>query len=113
MTSTCEIGASNMNLEMTIFQLITHSGDAKSSLFEAIHFAKEGNFKEAEAKIEAAESQLAMAHKIQTGLIQTEAQGEKTEVSLLLIHAQDHLMNAIMFKDLTKELIELYSRTAV
>lgn len=102
-----------MNLEMTIFQLITHSGDAKSSLFEAIHLAKEGKFLEASEKIEAAEAQLAAAHKIQTGLIQSEAQGEKTEVSLLLIHAQDHLMNAIMFKDLAKELVELYMRTAI
>lgn len=99
-----------MNLEMTIFQLITHSGDAKSLLFEAIQLAKQGDHEAAQEKIKAAEEHLGMAHKEQTGLIQNEAQGQKTEVSLLLIHAQDHLMNAIMFKDLAKELVEVYSR---
>lgn len=99
-----------MNLEMTIFQLITHSGDAKSLLFEAIQLAKSGEINSANEKIEAAEGHLAEAHKIQTGLIQSEARGEKTEVSLLLVHAQDHLMNAIMFKDLSKEMIDLHKR---
>lgn len=97
-----------MNLEMIIFKLITHSGDAKSLLFEAIQLAKTGDFKGAEEKIEQAEEQLSMAHKEQTTLIQTEAQGNATEVSLLLIHAQDHLMNTIMFKDLAKEFVEIY-----
>ncbi len=99
-----------MNLEMTIFQLITHSGDAKSLLFEAIQHAKTGDASGAQEKIEKAEEHLAMAHKEQTGLIQMEAQGKPAEVSLLLIHAQDHLMNAIMFKDLAKELVEVYTR---
>ncbi len=97
-----------MNLEMIIFQLITHSGDAKSLLFEAIQLAKTGDFTGADEKIEQAEEHLGMAHKEQTKLIQTEAQGNATEVSLLLIHAQDHLMNTIMFKDLAKEFVEIY-----
>ena len=29
---------------------------------------------------------------------------------MLLIHAQDHLMNAITFRDLAQEMIELYER---
>lgn len=101
-----------MNLEMTIFQLITHSGDAKSLLFEAIQLAKAGDLAGANAKVEAAEAKLGEAHQVQTGLIQSEAQGNPTEVSLLLIHAQDHLMNTIMFKDLSKELVEVYGRLA-
>ncbi|EAG9877164.1 PTS lactose/cellobiose transporter subunit IIA, partial [Listeria monocytogenes] len=48
------------------------------------------------------------AHHSQTSLIQGEARGEKAEVSLLLVHAQDHLMNAITFKDLAKEIVDLY-----
>lgn len=99
-----------MNLEMIIFQLITHSGDAKSLLFEAIQLAKTGDKQGAEDKIAKAEEHLGMAHKEQTTLIQNEAQGNLTEVSLLLIHAQDHLMNTIMFKDLAKEFVELYGR---
>lgn len=99
-----------MNLEIIIIQIITHSGDAKSLLFEAIQLAKTGDLKGAEEKIVKAEEHLSLAHKEQTALIQTEAQGKPMEVTLLLVHAQDHLMNAIMFKDLAKEFVELYSR---
>lgn len=51
---------------------------------------------------------LRMAHKIQTGLIQEEAGGSKQEITILMIHAQDHLMNAMTVKDLAAEFIELY-----
>ncbi|STY42998.1 Lactose-specific phosphotransferase enzyme IIA component [Listeria grayi] len=55
-----------------------------------------------------ADDALLEAHHSQTALIQGEARGDRTEVSLLLVHAQDHLMNAITFKDLAKEIVELY-----
>jgi cellobiose PTS system EIIA component len=48
------------------------------------------------------------AHHIQTSLIQQEIRGEKVEISLLMIHAQDHLMNAITMKDLATEVVDLY-----
>ncbi|MDR4151396.1 hypothetical protein FO584_33655, partial [Bacillus thuringiensis] len=46
----------------------------------------------------------------QTERIQSEARGEKTEVSVLLIHAQDHSMNAITVKELAAEFIDLYKK---
>lgn len=97
-----------MDLEMTIFTIITHSGDARSSSMEAITHAKEGEFEQAQRCIEEAENKLSMAHKEQTKLIQAEAQGEKHDISLLLIHAQDHLMNAMTIKDMANEFVELY-----
>ncbi|SKC37422.1 PTS lactose/cellobiose transporter subunit IIA [Maledivibacter halophilus] len=97
-----------MDVEMTIFTIITHSGDARSSSMEAITHAKEGEFEQAQRCIEEAENKLSMAHKEQTKLIQAEAQGEKHDISLLLIHAQDHLMNAMTIKDMANEFVELY-----
>lgn len=99
-----------MNLEMTIFQIITHSGDAKSILFEAIEHAKSGNQVDAEAKVSEAKEKILLAHKEQTSLIQGEAGGQKSEISLLMIHAQDHLMNTILFKDLATEIIDLHRK---
>ncbi len=96
--------------EMIIFGLITSSGNAKSFAMEAIQHAKEGEFDEARAAIKSAEDALNEAHKTQTSLIQQEARGEKVEVSVLLIHAQDHLMNAIMLKDLAIEFVDLYEK---
>lgn len=97
-------------MEETIFGLISHSGDAKSLLMEAIGEAKEGKFEKAKKKIKAASEKLNLAHQVQTSLIQSEAGGEKQEASLLLIHAQDHLMNAILLKDLATEFIDLYKK---
>lgn len=96
-------------MEEMIFQLITYSGGAKSSLLEGIQIAKTGDIVKAKAKIAEAEAELALAHKTQTQLIQNEAGGQATPVSLLLIHAQDHLMNAILLKDLANEFIDLYA----
>lgn len=96
--------------EIIVFGLITSSGNAKSHALEAIQLAKAGNFKAARQSISAAEDALGEAHKTQTGLIQSEARGDKTELSILLVHAQDHLMNAILMKDLAIEFIELYER---
>lgn len=96
--------------EMIVFGLITASGSAKSHSMEAIQFAKSGEFEEAENSIVEAEKALAEAHKTQTTLIQSEARGEGVKVSILLVHAQDHLMTAMLMKDLASEFVDLYKK---
>lgn len=95
-------------LQSHIFKLILHGGNGRSSAMEAITAAKEGNFLEAKEKLKQAGEELNQAHHIQTSLIQGETRGENNEISLLMIHAQDHLMNAITVKDLSTEFVELY-----
>jgi len=99
-----------MVMEHIVFTIISYSGDARSSAMEAIQFAKIGDFEKAEIKLKDATEKLALAHKEQTQLIQAEAGGERSEISLLLIHAQDHLMNAMTIKDMANEFIELYRK---
>lgn len=94
----------------TIMGLIMHSGDAKSDALEAISAAKTGDFETAEDKIAAAGEAIEEARKIQSNLLTHEASGDKVDISLLLTHGQDHLMNAITFKDLAIEVIEVYKR---
>ncbi|EEL48472.1 Lichenan-specific phosphotransferase enzyme IIA component [Bacillus cereus Rock3-44] len=77
---------------------------------EAIDYAKRGEFEEADAKLQDALQELQEAHCLQTDLIQREAGGEKTEITLLMVHAQDHLMNAITVKELATEFVELYKK---
>lgn len=101
------------NLEEVVFQIILHGGNGKSSAMEAIAAAKQGDFSAARKKIQEAGEALNQAHHIQTSLIQSEIRGEKNEISLLMIHAQDHLMNAIMLKDLATEFVDLYEYVAV
>ncbi|MCH4168413.1 MAG: PTS lactose/cellobiose transporter subunit IIA [Streptococcaceae bacterium] len=99
--------SSEIDLE-SIMGLIIFGGNAKSDAMEAIQAAKKGDFVLANEKILAAEQSLIEAHHSQTGLLSDEAKGNKKEVSLLAVHSQDHLMTAITFTDLTKEIVELY-----
>lgn len=96
-----------MNYEETIMGIIMHGGNARSLAMEAIRLARHGDDKESKALLEQSDGELNKAHQIQTNLIQSEVRGEKIEVSLLMVHAQDHLMNAMTVYDLAKEIIEL------
>lgn len=99
-----------MDMEKVVFHIILHGGNARSLAMEAISLAKSGDFQKAEQKLEEAGKEVSEAHKTQTKLIQQEAGGERTEVSLLLVHAQDHLMNALTIKDMADEFIDLYKK---
>lgn len=94
-----------MDREQVVFSIILHAGDARSHALEALRYAREQKFAEADESIAQAKQQLIAAHHIQTDLLQAEARGEKQEINLLLIHAQDHLMTAILAKDLIEEMI--------
>ncbi|WP_366925257.1 PTS lactose/cellobiose transporter subunit IIA [Listeria monocytogenes] len=61
-------------------------------------------FELAEEKISEAEQSIVEAHHSQTGLLTEEAKGNHMEVTLLTVHSQDHLMTAMTFTDLAKEL---------
>lgn len=99
-----------MEAEQVAFSIIINAGDARSHAFEALRYAREQKFTEAAESIAQAKTQLIAAHRIQTDLLQGEARGEKQEINLLLIHAQDHLMNAILAKDLIEEMILLLKK---
>lgn len=102
------VRSEDMDYEMMIFTMIANSGEAKSLCMEAIGYAKKGEFEEAERCIEEANSKLSLSHESQTSLIQAEAQGNAAKLSLLMIHAQDHLMNTITIRDLAGEFIDMY-----
>ncbi|MGX7715768.1 PTS lactose/cellobiose transporter subunit IIA [Enterococcus faecalis] len=96
------------NLE-AIMGLIMYGGNAKSDAMEAIAAANRG-FELADKKIADAEESLVHAHHSQTGMLTEEAKGNNMQVTLLTVHSQDHLMTAIAFTDLAKEIIDLYRR---
>lgn len=96
------------NMEEIIFSIIVHSGNAKSMLNEALQHAQDDNFKEAFSLIEEVNKELGEAHKIQTSIIQEEARGGKIQVSILFVHAQDHLMTTLSEKTLITHMINLY-----
>ena len=77
---------------------------------EVITLAKRGEFEKARELIRMADEELGYAHSSQTSLIQGEAANDQIYFSLLLVHAQDHLMTTMTFKDLAVELIEIHKK---
>ncbi|MBC1998234.1 PTS lactose/cellobiose transporter subunit IIA [Listeria marthii] len=96
--------------ELQSFKIISSAGDASSLFLKAIQHAEKSEFDKAEECIKQANQSLKDAHHVQTALIQEESGGDAKEVSLLLIHAQDHLMNAFVYCDLVKSVLNLYKR---
>lgn len=89
--------------------LIINAGNAKAFAVEAITCAKNGDFEGAKAN---ADQALVEAHNTQTGMLTQEAQGNHVNVTLLTVHSQDHLMNAITFLDLARDLVDVYEKVA-
>lgn len=94
-------------LELIIMELVVSGGNARSLAIKAIKAARQGDFKLADELMEEGSQSLDRAHSVQTELIQREAGGEHMQVQLLMVHAQDHLMNAMTVRDLAVELIEM------
>lgn len=99
-----------MDLEQVAFNIILHAGNARSYYFEALKLAREGNFVNVQEQITKAKKELIEAHRMQTILLQQEADGKKQKLSLVLVHAQDHLMNTILAQDLIQEMILMYQK---
>lgn len=97
-----------MDTETIAMTLIAHSGDARTFAFQALQAAKKHDFQESERLMEESQKAAAEAHHGQTDLLIAEANGEKTEISVLLIHSQDHLMTSMLAQELIREMIELY-----
>lgn len=93
-----------------VMKLIMFGGDAKSHAVEAIRAAKAFQFDLAEEKLQLAQQSLSSAHHGQTDLLTQEAKGDKVALSLLMVHGQDHLMNAITFLDMAKEMVDVYRK---
>ncbi|MFT8318064.1 MAG: PTS lactose/cellobiose transporter subunit IIA [Sporolactobacillus sp.] len=89
-------------------QLIANGGNARSMALEAIDLCKKGNFTGADDKLKESDDSLKIAHDIQTQMLTNEARGNSIQINLLVIHSQDHLMNAITIRDIAGQFVDLY-----
>lgn len=97
-------------MESIIFGIISHSGNAKGLCYEALSAAELGQFEEAKRLMHEAEQDIREAHRIQTTLIHKEAAGEKIDMGVIFVHAQDHLMTTLSEKSLIERLINMNER---
>lgn len=96
--------------EQQVIGIISAAGDSKGKAFEALRKVKEGDYESAKALLEESRKIDLEAHKIQTKLIQAEMDpdADKTPITLLMVHAQDHYMTSQLARDLIETLVAVF-----
>lgn len=97
-------------LEEAVMEIIVNAGQSRSLCFEALHAARQGNLDEAKSLLREADGYARRAHKMQTKLIEQDAGEARQPMTLIMVHAQDHLMNSLLARELSEEIIHLYQR---
>jgi PTS system cellobiose-specific IIA component len=97
-------------IETYCMQIIANSGDAHEKAYEALRAAKAHDFPLAHSKFEEANKVLNQAHKFHSEVLKAGANGEIKQETVLLAHAQDHIMSTMTSLDFIKELIDLYEK---
>ena len=97
-------------LEQQIIGIISAAGDSKGKAFEALRKVKESDYAQARDLLEESRKIDLEAHKIQTKLIQSEMdpEADKPELSLLMVHAQDHYMTSQLARDVIEALVDVF-----
>ena len=94
------------------FEIIGYAGNAFSYFYEAVEEMMEENKERAKELYNLGKKELTQAHKVQTDLLISEANGEKLNTNVILIHAQDHLMTTIMYERIAKQMIRILDKEA-
>lgn len=94
-------------LELICFKIIAGVGAARSCFIEAMQTARKGGYEKAEQLIKDGEKEFINAHQAHGELIMNEANGVKTDVTLLLLHAEDQIMSAETIKIIALEMIDM------
>ena len=99
-----------MELEEQVMGIIINAGQSRSLCYEALSSAKAGDFADADEKMLQAQHFAREAHLVQTQLIEADEGEGKTKMTLVMVHAQDHLMTSMLARELVAALIELHEK---
>lgn len=100
-----------ISMEEIVTELVVNGGNARSKALEAIRAAKRNEMEKAQELIKECNDSLNKAHEFQTETIQSalnSEDGSDSCATLLMVHGQDHLMDAMAVRDLAIEMIEMY-----
>lgn len=98
------------NIELQCFEIISNAGIAKSCYIEAMQAMKKEKSGDIEALMKEGEEGLLKGHKAHFSLLQMTEPLDSTTKMVLVMHAEDQLMNAETFKIMAKEYLELYQK---
>lgn len=92
------------------FSIIVHAGESRALVSDAMDAAEEYKFEKANQLLEQANEEFLECHRIQTDMLTSEANGEKNELNVIFVHAQDHLTMATMAMDNAKRFISILKK---
>lgn len=97
-------------IENNIIKLIANAGEGKSMAMRAIDFAKKGLFDKTDESLKKSDDHILEAHKAQTKLMFKDCEENEIGFSILLMHSYDHLMGAMIVRELAEEIATIYKR---
>lgn len=101
-------------MQMKAFEIIGFAGDAMSLIMQALDELADNKFDEANQRIQEAKLEINKAHQVQTDLLMKGFKEDSVQepVSLIMVHAQDHLMNAMLAIQLVEKLIKIQKKNS-
>ncbi|WP_295891618.1 PTS lactose/cellobiose transporter subunit IIA [uncultured Vibrio sp.] len=101
-----------MDQELVVMEIICNAGEARSLCYEALRLSREQDFEGAENALVNAKECLNKAHLTQTQLIEQDQGEGKVAMTLVMVHAQDHLMTTILAQEMATEMVALHKHIA-
>lgn len=89
-------------------EIIANAGEGRSLAMMAVHYARLNQIAEAEESLAKAKSSITKGHQAHSELLFHDAQEQDLTVSLLMVHAADHLTGAEIMGEMAEEFIFLY-----
>ncbi|WP_260262144.1 PTS lactose/cellobiose transporter subunit IIA [Vibrio intestinalis] len=99
-----------MDQEMVVMEIICNAGEARSLSYEALKLARKNDFEQAQQKLALGKECLNKAHLMQTQLIEADEGQGKVPMTLVMVHAQDHLMTTILAHEMATEIVALHQQ---
>ena len=96
------------DMAMIAMEIVAYAGDARTKFLDAMDAIGARDFAKAESLIKEGDELILNAHNQQTALITKEAAGESIEIGFLTVHAQDHLMTAMLLSDMDKRFLRMF-----
>lgn len=94
--------------EQCSFEIILHSGNANCCFIEAADLIEEGRFAEAQESMNEGEKELAEAQRAHMDILVKLSSGETVDCDVLLVHAFDHVLEAMANKTMATRLMKIY-----
>lgn len=95
-------------MQENAMMMILYAGNANQFAFEALRKIKTKEFDQARELIKQAKQESIQSHKIQSNLLSDIANGNEVALDILMVHAQDHLMNSVLAVDIIEEMIDVF-----